>query len=83
MVIVGDVNATLACSVTARKEHVRVAHVEAGLRSKDWGMPEEVNRVVTDRVSNLLFTTDDISSSNLKAEGAAAETIHQVGNSLI
>ena len=62
VVVVGDVNATLACSVTAKKENIRVCHIEAGLRSGDMTMPEEINRLVTDRLADLLFTPDRLSS---------------------
>lgn len=83
VIVVGDVNATCACSITARKEHVPLAHIEAGLRSFDTDMPEEINRMVTDRLANLLFTTDDIASQNLIAEGVPAEAIQCVGNIMI
>src|ERR1700730_6196005 len=83
VVVAGDVNATAACSVIARKHKTRVAHIEAGLRSNDWDMPEEINRVVTDRVSHLLFTPDSFADDNLLREGVAAETICQVGNIMI
>jgi len=83
VVLVGDVNATCACSITARKLGIRVAHVEAGLRSFDRSMPEEINRMVTDRLSDLLFTTDALADRNLAAEGVPAERIHRVGNVMI
>lgn len=83
VVVVGDVNATCACSITAKKEHVKLAHIEAGLRSFDMTMPEEINRLVTDRLSDLLFTTDLIASRNLREEGVAEERIHLVGNIMI
>jgi len=83
VIVVGDVNATAACSIVARKHGVRVAHVEAGLRSHDWSMPEEINRVVTDRLSNLLFTTDRFADENLRAEGMPATAICRVGNVMI
>lgn len=83
VVVVGDVNATCACSITARKLGIHVAHVEAGLRSFDLAMPEEINRMVTDRLSDLLFTTDQLADKNLAAEGVAAERIHRVGNIMI
>ena len=73
IVVVGDVNATLACSVAARKLHVKVCHIEAGLRSGDERMPEEINRLVTDRLSNLLLTPDKLSSENLRKEGVPEE----------
>jgi len=83
VVVVGDVNATLACSVTAKKHHIKVCHIEAGLRSGDEKMPEEVNRLVTDRISNLLLTPDNLSSENLIKEGVPKERIHLVGNIMI
>jgi len=83
VVIYGDVNATLAASVAAKKLHIKVCHVEAGLRSGDISMPEEVNRLVTDRLSDLLLTPDRISVENLKKEGVADSAIHFVGNIMI
>jgi UDP-N-acetylglucosamine 2-epimerase (non-hydrolysing) len=85
VVVVGDVNSTLACSVVAAKMSppVRVAHVEAGLRSRDRSMPEEVNRIVTDALSDLLFTTSPDADVNLRNEGVAANKIHRVGNVMI
>jgi UDP-N-acetylglucosamine 2-epimerase (non-hydrolysing) len=83
VVVVGDVNSTLACSITARKLGVRVAHVEAGLRSRDMSMPEEINRLCTDAISDLLFTTDEIASQNLRHEGVCPERIDFVGNTMI
>ena len=83
IVVVGDVNATLACSVTAKKMHIKVCHIEAGLRSGDENMPEEINRLVTDRLSDLLLTPDTLSNSNLKAEGVPDSKIEFVGNIMI
>ncbi len=83
VVVVGDVNATLACSVTAKKECIKVCHIEAGLRSGDLSMPEEINRLVTDRLSDLLLTPDLISSENLRKEGVPEEKIRFVGNIMI
>ena len=83
VVVVGDVNATLAGSVTAKKEHIKCAHIEAGLRSGDMEMPEEINRLVTDRLSDLLFTPDLISNENLIKEGADESRIRFVGNIMI
>jgi len=83
VVVVGDVNATLACSVTAKKEQVNVCHIEAGLRSGDMGMPEEINRLVTDRLSDLLLTPDILSGENLRKEGVSEEKICFVGNIMI
>ena len=83
VVVVGDVNATLSCSVTAKKEHIKVCHIEAGLRSGDIKMPEEINRLVTDRLSDLLLTPDTISIENLRKEGTEEERIKFVGNIMI
>jgi len=83
VIVVGDVNATLAGSVTAKKEHIKCAHIEAGLRSGDMDMPEEINRLVTDRLSDLLFTPDHISTENLRKEGAEESRIRFVGNIMI
>lgn len=80
---VGDVNSTLAAALVAAKLGIRVAHVEAGLRSGDRGMPEEINRLVTDRLSDALFTTEPSANENLRAEGVPAERIHYVGNVMI
>ena len=65
VIVVGDVNSTMACAITAQKLKIRVAHVEAGLRSRDWSMPEEINRLCTDAIANLLFTTDRLAGENL------------------
>lgn len=83
VVVFGDVNATMAASVSAKKLHIKVCHVEAGLRSGDITMPEEVNRLVTDRLSDLLLTPDRLSIENLKAEGASDNRIRFVGNIMI
>jgi len=83
VVVVGDVNATLACSVTAKKLHVKCCHIEAGLRSGDERMPEEINRLVTDRLSDLLLTPDLLSIENLKNEGVEDSRIEFVGNIMI
>jgi UDP-N-acetylglucosamine 2-epimerase (non-hydrolysing) len=83
VLVYGDVNSTLAAALTAAKLGIRVGHVEAGLRSHDWTMPEEINRVVTDRVSDLLFAPSRDAVQNLLAEGVAAERIHFVGNVMI
>ena len=83
VVVVGDVNATCACSITAKKEHVRCAHIEAGLRSRDMTMPEEINRLVTDRLSDLLLTPDLLSNANLIQEGVDKSQIKFVGNIMI
>ena len=83
VVVVGDVNATLSCSVTTRKLKIKVCHIEAGLRSRDMAMPEEINRLVTDRLSNLLLTPDKLSSENLIKEGTPKKDIVFVGNIMI
>lgn len=83
VIVVGDVNATLACSVTAKKENINLCHIEAGLRSGDMSMPEEINRLVTDRLSDLLLTPDRISGENLRKEGVPEEKIRFVGNIMI
>lgn len=83
IVVVGDVNATCACAITAKKEHVKLAHIESGLRSHDLDMPEEINRMVTDRLSDLLFTTDELADANLLKEGVPADRIKRVGNIMI
>lgn len=83
VVVVGDVNSTLACAVTAAKLWIPVAHVEAGLRSFDRKMPEEINRIVTDALSDFLFTTSQDAGANLQREGIPAEKIFFVGNVMI
>lgn len=83
LVVVGDVNSTLACALVGAKAGIVVAHVEAGLRSRDWDMPEEVNRVVADRVSDLLLSPSPDAVVNLEAEGYRADQIHLVGNVMI
>jgi UDP-N-acetylglucosamine 2-epimerase (non-hydrolysing) len=83
VVVVGDVNSTLACALVAARAGAVVAHVEAGLRSRDWSMPEEINRVVTDRVSDLLFAPSPDAVENLRAEGYRPDQIHLAGNVMI
>jgi len=83
VVVYGDVNSTLAASLVAAKLGVRLAHVEAGLRSGDRTMPEEINRIVTDRLADTLFTPSDDAVENLQREGVAPETIFNVGNIMI
>jgi UDP-N-acetylglucosamine 2-epimerase (non-hydrolysing) len=83
VVVVGDVNAILACSVTAKKENIKCCHIEAGLRSGDMSMPEEINRLVADRLSDLLLTPDFISSENLRKEGTPENKIVLAGNIMI
>jgi UDP-N-acetylglucosamine 2-epimerase (non-hydrolysing) len=81
--VVGDVTSTMACSIVAQKLHVQVAHVEAGIRSGDWTMPEEINRMVTDSISNYFFTTTIEAGLNLKKYGISDDRIHWVGNTMI
>jgi UDP-N-acetylglucosamine 2-epimerase (non-hydrolysing) len=83
LLVYGDVNSTVAAALVSAKLRIRVGHVEAGLRSFDWEMPEEINRVVTDRLADLLFTPSRDGDENLLREGVAAERIHFVGNVMI
>jgi UDP-N-acetylglucosamine 2-epimerase (non-hydrolysing) len=83
VIVVGDVNSTLACSVTAKKMDIEVAHVEAGLRSNDMTMPEEINRIVTDAISDYLFVTEKSGMDNLLKEGKPKKKIHFVGHVMI
>lgn len=83
VLVVGDVNSTIACALVACKKAVPVIHVEAGLRSYDRTMPEEINRVLTDQISDILFTTEQSAESNLMREGVDQERIHFVGNVMI
>ncbi len=83
VLVVGDVNSTIACTLTAAKLHIKTIHVEAGLRSNDRKMPEEINRVLTDSISDLLFITEKSGLENLKREGVPDEKIHFVGNVMI
>lgn len=83
VIVVGDVNSTMACTITAKKLGIKVAHVEAGLRSRDMSMPEEINRLCTDVLCDFLFTTDHFANANLRDEGVAEEKIFFVGNVMI
>ncbi|HZX95144.1 MAG TPA: UDP-N-acetylglucosamine 2-epimerase (non-hydrolyzing) [Myxococcales bacterium] len=83
VVVAGDVNSTIAVALVAAKLGIAIAHVEAGLRSRDWSMPEEVNRVLTDRLSALLFTPSRDGDENLRAEGIEMSRVHFVGNVMI
>jgi UDP-N-acetylglucosamine 2-epimerase (non-hydrolysing) len=83
VIVVGDVNSTMACAITAKKLGIPVAHVEAGLRSRDMSMPEEINRLCTDVVADYLFTTDHFADENLRAEGVSPERVFFVGNVMI
>ena len=81
--VVGDVNSTMACAIVARKNGIKVAHVEAGIRSNDWSMPEEINRIVTDSITNYFFTTSKTANNNLISQGVSNENIFFVGNTMI
>ncbi len=83
VLVVGDVTSTIACALVATKMHVTIAHVEAGLRSGDRKMPEEINRILTDSISDLLFVTEQAGLDNLLKEGVPKEKIHFVGNCMI
>ena len=83
VIVVGDVNSTMACAIVAKKLNVKVAHVEAGIRSGDWTMPEEINRIVTDSITDYFFTTSTAASQNLMKNGADSKNIHFVGNVMI
>jgi len=83
VLVVGDVNSTIACALVAAKKGVAVIHVEAGLRSFDRAMPEEINRILTDQLSDLLFTTERSAAANLEREGIARERVRFVGNVMI
>jgi UDP-N-acetylglucosamine 2-epimerase (non-hydrolysing) len=82
-IVVGDVTSTMACAIVAQKLGVPVAHVEGGLRSGDWRMPEEINRLVTDAISNLFLTTSDAANDHLRRSGVTEERIAFVGNTMI
>ena len=83
VVVYGDVNSTVACALVAAKKGIRIAHVEAGLRSRDWTMPEEVNRVLTDRLADRLLTPSRDADQNLAAEGIPADRVAFVGNVMV
>ncbi|WP_373396507.1 UDP-N-acetylglucosamine 2-epimerase (non-hydrolyzing) [Algoriphagus halophilus] len=83
VLVVGDVTSTLACSITAKKLQIDVAHVEGGIRSGDLTMPEEINRMVTDSITDHFFTTSEIANTNLRNSGFQDEKIHFVGNTMI
>src|SRR5439155_10401169 len=82
-VVVGDVDSTIACALTAKKLGIAVAHLEAGLRSFDRSMPEEINRILTDSIADLLWTPSPDADDNLAREGVASERIECVGNIMI
>jgi UDP-N-acetylglucosamine 2-epimerase (non-hydrolysing) len=83
VLVVGDVTSTMACAIVAQKLHTKVAHVEAGIRSGDWTMPEEINRLVTDSITNYFFTTSEVANANLEKAGIEKERIFFVGNTMI
>lgn len=83
-IVVGDVTSTMACSIAAKKlNNIKVAHVEAGIRSGDWTMPEEINRMVTDSITDYFFTTSDVANNNLRKAGISEDRIFFVGNTMI
>jgi len=81
--VVGDVTSTMACAIAAQKLRIPVAHVEAGIRSGDWTMPEEINRMVTDSITNWFFTTSEVANENLRRTGVSDDRIFFVGNTMI
>lgn len=83
VVVVGDVTSTLACSIAAKKLCIKVAHVEGGIRSGDITMPEEINRIVTDSITDYFFTTSEVANQNLRNQGISEAQIHFVGNTMI
>jgi UDP-N-acetylglucosamine 2-epimerase (non-hydrolysing) len=83
VLVVGDVTSTMACSIVAQKLCIKVAHVEAGIRSGDWSMPEEINRLVTDSITNYYFTTTEVANQNLMQSGISKDKIFFVGNTMI
>jgi UDP-N-acetylglucosamine 2-epimerase (non-hydrolysing) len=83
VLVVGDVTSTMACAIVAQKLHTKVAHVEAGIRSGDWSMPEEINRLVTDSITDYFFTTSEKANENLRKSGVENERIFFVGNTMI
>jgi len=83
LLVVGDVTSTMACAITAQKMGVKVAHVEAGIRSGDWSMPEEINRLVTDSITNYFYTTSEVANDNLIKSGVEKSNIFFVGNTMI
>jgi UDP-N-acetylglucosamine 2-epimerase (non-hydrolysing) len=83
-IVVGDVTSTMACSIAAKKTgNIKVAHVEGGIRSGDWTMPEEINRIVTDSITDYFFTTSEVANNNLRKAGFGEEKIYFVGNTMI
>ncbi|MDN3492056.1 non-hydrolyzing UDP-N-acetylglucosamine 2-epimerase [Winogradskyella bathintestinalis] len=83
VLVVGDVTSTMACAVVAQKLQTKVAHVEGGIRSDDWSMPEEINRLITDSITNYFFTTSETANATLRASGVKGYQIFFVGNTMI
>jgi len=83
VVVVGDVNSTMACTIVAKKLNTKVAHVEGGIRSFDMTMPEEINRIVTDSLADYFFTTSAVANENLKRTGIQESQLFFVGNTMI
>ncbi len=83
VLVVGDVTSTMACAIVAQKLKTKVAHVEGGIRSNDWTMPEEINRLVTDSITNYFFTTSEVANENLIKSGVSKDKIFFVGNTMI
>lgn len=83
VIVVGDVNSTMACTIVAKKSNTKVAHVEGGIRSGDMTMPEEINRIVTDSLADYFFTTSEVANTNLKSSGVGDSRIYFVGNTMI
>ena len=83
VLVVGDVTSTMACAIVAQKLHTKVAHVEGGIRSGDWSMPEEINRLLTDAITNYFFTTSEVANNNLRKSGVKDDDIFYVGNTMI
>ncbi|MCA0151867.1 non-hydrolyzing UDP-N-acetylglucosamine 2-epimerase [Winogradskyella vincentii] len=83
VLVVGDVTSTMACAIVAQKLHTKVAHIEAGIRSDDWSMPEEINRLITDSITNYFFTTSETANKNLINNGISKDYIFFVGNTMI
>ncbi|WP_294674043.1 non-hydrolyzing UDP-N-acetylglucosamine 2-epimerase [uncultured Fluviicola sp.] len=83
VLVVGDVTSTMACAIVAQKLKIKVAHVEGGIRSNDWSMPEEINRLVTDAITDYFFTTSEVANENLRKSGVQDEKIYFVGNTMI
>ena len=82
-IVVGDVNSTMACAIAVKKFNIKIAHIEAGLRSGDLKMPEEINRIVTDSITDIFFTTSKYANQNLLRNGIKKKDIHFVGNMML